>query len=240
LLARKEIMSDTDRKLPPLQQLKDEARQLVEAARGAGQTLKHGHALELVAHKYGFADWNVLCASGRASGAPQLFEPLEIPVHLDFSPALPQDPRRQSVLALVNWARRLETFAENGKAGGYPGLLGTYEGKRPYLFELNSDRWPDKRFHLVDRGYNLFNGMDFERHELDAMGLKEWGESRYCAGVGIDAYPVMDDRFMQLADRSGLRRLARLLVEIAVQTDARGYADRPGPRVFPSEARASP
>lgn len=60
----------TNSALPPVPQLKAEARLLRKHSEAQGQPLSHSTALERIAHYYGFRDWNTL--SARASNAPEL------------------------------------------------------------------------------------------------------------------------------------------------------------------------
>ncbi len=53
------------RVLPTLAQAKSEARQMRAEASEAGTALSHAQALEAVAHRLGFRDWNGLYAASR-------------------------------------------------------------------------------------------------------------------------------------------------------------------------------
>ncbi len=56
--------------LPTIDALKDEARRLRAAHGGSGTPLSHSRALELLAYKYGFRDWNTLRAAAAGNRAP--------------------------------------------------------------------------------------------------------------------------------------------------------------------------
>jgi len=56
--------------LPSINALKDEARRLRAEHDAHSSSISHSHALELVAHQYGFKDWNTLHAAA-ADGPPQ-------------------------------------------------------------------------------------------------------------------------------------------------------------------------
>lgn len=49
--------------LPNLSEAKSQARRLREALSGQGTEIGHAQSLELVAHKYGFRDWNAFHAA---------------------------------------------------------------------------------------------------------------------------------------------------------------------------------
>jgi len=55
--------------LPPLDSLKGQARRLRAGLEADGITIGHGKSLELLAHQYGFKDWNTLHAA--AGNRPQ-------------------------------------------------------------------------------------------------------------------------------------------------------------------------
>ena len=50
---------------PTLETLKDQARRLRASLAADGQTVGHGKSLELLAHQYGYRDWNTLRAAVR-------------------------------------------------------------------------------------------------------------------------------------------------------------------------------
>lgn len=52
--------------LPPIEDLKAEAKALRQARARRGETISHGQALEHVAHEHGFRDWNTLSARANA------------------------------------------------------------------------------------------------------------------------------------------------------------------------------
>lgn len=49
--------------LPPIEDLKAQARRLRARLKADGQPVGHSRSLELVAHQYGFKDWNTLHAA---------------------------------------------------------------------------------------------------------------------------------------------------------------------------------
>lgn len=49
-------------RLPPLEELKAQARRLRSSLEASGTSVSHSKSLELVARQYGYADWNTLYA----------------------------------------------------------------------------------------------------------------------------------------------------------------------------------
>lgn len=211
-------MPESERNSQSIFSLKGQARALVAQSRSSGGSLTHSLALETVARKHGYADWNAAKAatiSEKTRGprmSPEVGE-LDIPDDLEWVQL--HDRLGKSIQAIVRLASELETIADSARDGTHTKLLTLVRGHRPYLFESNPGRWNDARFHLVDRSYSEIDGFILGAEELQDLGFEEWGNSDYCTGVGRDAYPVMDDRFMMAADRAGLKRLARLLIALA-------------------------
>ncbi len=58
--------------LPPLENLKDQAKRLRASLSGAGNPISHSQALEALAVQYGYRDWNTLhaAAGNRYKGPP--------------------------------------------------------------------------------------------------------------------------------------------------------------------------
>jgi len=56
-------MMMTQQKLPPLGAVKDQAKALRSALSREGTAISHSKALELIAHQYGYKDWNTLHAA---------------------------------------------------------------------------------------------------------------------------------------------------------------------------------
>ena len=54
--------------LPPVAELKAQARRLRATLEGTGQAVGHGRSLELLAHQMGFRDWNTLRAAADRPG----------------------------------------------------------------------------------------------------------------------------------------------------------------------------
>lgn len=220
-------MSESERKPLTSFALKGQARALVAQSKATGGGLTHSQALEQLARRHGFTDWNAARAAldGGAGRHPprdrsprEDFGELEIPPELEWVQI--HDPLGHALARMARLAENLETIADSGQEGSHARLL-TLLGDRPYLFEQNPGRWDDDLYHLVDRSYTEVEGFAFNRQELVEMGFEAWGNSDYCGGVGHDDFPVMDDEFMRLADSASLKRLARLVILLATRAEAR-------------------
>lgn len=145
---------------------------------------------------------------------PKQYPPLD-----DFLPLFHGDSvswaKTGSVQDMLTWAHRLEALADWVPRKGISTLMPLMGNRRPYVFERNDQRWDDRLYHLVDRGYEEFAHVALSKEVLIELGFGHWGESRYCNGIGSGCYPVMDDVLYQVAKRDGLKRLARLLVGLA-------------------------
>lgn len=56
-------MTGSSTPLPSLEQLKRQAKRLRATLEAGGQTVGHSRALELIAHQYGYRDWNTIHAA---------------------------------------------------------------------------------------------------------------------------------------------------------------------------------
>lgn len=56
-------MTNGRRKVPTIDELKAQAKGLRRSLEREGQSVSHGRALELVAHQYGYGDWNTIHAA---------------------------------------------------------------------------------------------------------------------------------------------------------------------------------
>jgi len=62
---KKVFVMDTPAPLPNIPQLKNEATQLRDRQVKIGNPISLSKSLELLAHNYGYADWNTLCARAK-------------------------------------------------------------------------------------------------------------------------------------------------------------------------------
>lgn len=207
-----------------LYSLKGEARELVETSRATDTPITHAQALEKIARLSGFANWNACSAHYAEKPArppwprvPQRaedFDELEDP-DFWFSADELGGGLSRSVGNLQTWARRLDLLADSTDPSAYNQMISLMGERKPYMFERNEARWPDGKFHLVDRGYTPFKHVAFTEDELRQLGFQEWAKSKYCWS-GVDGgYFVMDDQLGRNADPVGLKWLARLLMAVA-------------------------
>lgn len=218
---------------------------MVARAREAGVQLSHSQALEEVARQHGFHDWNTCSARLPRSGEvprSRYFEPIEDPL---FVMPLTSDREALRVYRAVKdisaWAIRLDVMADNGTDDGFRALLGAVGMPRPYVFEKNRGRWPDGRLWLVDRSYDEFDGFAFSDQELAELGFESWMHSGYCAPGEVGAlYPVLDDEFIMQPQYEGMKRLARLLLPLAVKVYQRLSTAPRGAGAAPAIAPTQP
>lgn len=65
-------MTNGRRRVPAIDELKSQAKGLRRSLEREGQAVTHGRALELVAHQYGYDDWNTIyaAAGNQPAGSP--------------------------------------------------------------------------------------------------------------------------------------------------------------------------
>lgn len=68
----------------------------------------------------------------------------------------------------------LERIVEEFQPKAHATALGLLRRDRIYCFELNRQRWPDGRWYMLDRSYELWRGhrIAFDRSELVAVGVE--------------------------------------------------------------------
>ena len=100
--------------------------------------------------------------------------------------------------------------------------LGLIDNYRPYCFEKNNDRWPDGRWHLLDRNYDhwIDHCISFTRDELVVLGLERWECSRgVVAGCGKHGFMLADDCLWYSPTRWKLLHLAGAMQRLAEAVD---------------------
>lgn len=208
--------------------LKGEARHLKMAAAARGQTMPLSAAIEEVARGRGFRDWNALSAHVARGGDVMLtgnprhpWEDLEKPL-----PMLPtrliepnQEHSRASTTEVMRWARQLEVIATKVPDESRPELVELLGERTPYVLECDSNRWPDRRFHLCDRGYTAFKGFALTREQLLALGLPAWNTA-HGSHDGVLSFTVIGDDRRYSRDTTMLRHMARLLASLAREVDS--------------------
>lgn len=209
--------------LPNIFDLKKQAHDYVVAAKNNGEILSHSAALEKVAKKYGFKNWNACVARAKdlrpatATTNPlaEEFDELRIPMFgYNIGETEEEQELNNSTAALFRWAKRLEFVANSIPEESYVDALRLMDHRFPYLFEQNLGRWPDRLFHLVDRSYEPFSGIAFSANDLQEIGVVSWSD-RNKIKLRSELVAVMDDHFWLYPNRVDIKRLARLLVTIA-------------------------
>jgi len=215
-------------------ELKAQAAELQQQAKARGEVLKRGAALEAVARRHGFRDWNAAAAA--AALAPLLMHALpERHAFEAVDDPLPQHPFRirhpgdevyDQIQELFRWAQQLEFIATRVGEDDRREALNLVGGERPYVFVLDRNRWSDGLFHLCDRGYDPLEGIALSMEELQAVGVAAW-EERYGSHGGSDMYSVISDDVVMSNDDVQLRQAARLLIAVALAVDAKVYGPAP-------------
>lgn len=214
----------------PIYGLKGEAKQLCAEARAQGQKLSHAAALERVAHRRGFRDWNALSAhieqgEGIEASVPMTFlwrrldEPLpELPIRV----IAPSEMRRHSNISeLMRWARQLDFIANKVAEADRAEMMAIVGERTPYVIEQSPSRWPDGLFHLCDRGYEVFKGIAFSADQVRALGLPAWNDA-YGQHDGKYSFTVVGDERRRTRNEEMLKRMARLLASMAIEADKAG------------------
>lgn len=157
----------------------------------------------------------------RAIGTNDEPEPMFEIIH----PLLPQSPAAKELQHGIRELRRLasayELLADCPREAREK--LFRLLGRRPYLFERNTSRWPDGRYRLVDRGYEPFGGFEMTLDELELLGATAWHATKWRQlGFTDRCVALTDDAFAKARDADGLRLLAALLRRIVRHVTARG------------------
>jgi hypothetical protein len=222
--------------------LKSEARQLRAEARAQGQELTHAQALERVAHRRGFRDWNALSAHLSAGGAPDVVEST-IYAWQQLDTPLPTLPSRilrpsqlkhhTSIAELMRWAKQLEFAADKVAEADRAEMMELIGERTPYVLEKSLPRWPDGRHYLCDRGYDVYKGVAFSDDQVKSLGLTAWNEA-YGQHDGKGSFTVVGDSLRYTRDVTRLKQMARLLASLAIEADlsAAAAADPGGAPAF--------
>lgn len=214
--------------------LKAQASELQLQAKARGEVLKRGAALEAVARRHGFRDWNAAAAA--VAVAPMLnttlperypFEAVDDPLpRRPFRIRNPGDEVYDQIQELYRWAQQLEFIATKVGEDDRRAALDLVGGQRPYVFVLDPNRWTDGLFHLCDRGYDPLDGIALSLEELRSVGVAVW-EERYGSHGGSDMYSVLSDDVVVSSNDVQLRQAARLLIAVALAVDAKVYGPAP-------------
>jgi len=216
--------------------LKGEARELRAEARAQGQELTHAEALERVAHRRGFRDWNALSAHMSAGAAPdvvesttyawqQLDKPLPTLPSLILRPSQLRD--RSSISELMRWAKQFEFIADKVAEADRVEMMELVGERTPYVLEKSLPRWPDGRLYLCDRGYDVFKGVALSDDQVQRLGLAAWNDA-HGQHDGKGSFTVVGDSLRYTRDATKLKQMARLLASLAIEADLSAAAHDPG------------
>jgi hypothetical protein len=208
--------------------LKGEAQAMQDAAFARGETLKRADALEAVARKRGYVDWNAALAAAKTSTVPpspaatsSRYAWLEIDTEL---PRLPMrilhagDRTHDPIRELMRWAEQLDSIAEHVPEEARPHMLGLIGGEVPYVFVSERTRWADGMYRLCDRGYDPFMKIAFTREQLQEIGAVGWCD--HCGThSGNDMISLVHDDVRYTRDRVKLKQLARVIAAVAILAD---------------------
>lgn len=208
--------------------LKGEAQAMQDAAFARGETLKRADALEAVARKRGYVDWNAAVAAAKTSNSlPAPASPAPRAAWLDIESELPRLPMRilhagdrshDPIRELMRWAQQLDSIAENVAEEARPQMLGLIGGEVPYVFVSERTRWADGMYRLCDRGYDPFMKIAFTREQLQEVGAVAWCD--HCGThSGDDMISLVHDDVRYTRDRVKLKQLARVIAAVALLAD---------------------
>lgn len=209
--------------------LKGEAAALQAEARARGESLSRGAALEAVAARHGFRDWNTACAmlelapdTALRRGFEQVDQPLaSMPIRIHMA----GDRIYGAIQEVYRWAQQLEFIATHVDEPNRRDALTLVGGERPYAFVRDVARWSDNNYRLCDRAYDEFHGLVLTRDELDAVGVAAWEQQVGNHGGG-SMFSVIHDDVITSRDDVLLKKAARLLASLALAFDAKLFGGR--------------
>lgn len=205
--------------------LKGEAQALQDEAFSKGRALKRAEALEAVAKKRGFSDWNAAVAAAHsAPSAPWRHVAAPLP-KLPMRILRAGDRNYVPIREIMRWAQQMDVIADNVSEDARVRMLGLIGGEVPYVFVAEHGRWPDGLYRLCDRGYDPLLSMPFTRAQLEEIGVIAWQDD--CGPhSGTDMVSLVHDDVRMTRDRVKLKQVARVLAAVAVLADSLyGYSD---------------
>ena len=128
-----------------------------------------------------------------------------------------------SIEELSRWASAMSLFEMMPLNVSRPMLR--LMGRRPYMFERNTGRWPDGQFHLVDRGYEEYHGIVLNYEQLRSADVLRWQKSQWRqVGADDDAHILIDDVFANsgVNRRRAFKELSRVFYGILRELDDAG------------------
>lgn len=85
-----------------------------------------------------------------------------------------------------------------------------------YCFESSKQRWPDGRYYLLNRSYELWRGhrISFTHEKLiDIPGMLQWQNKRFHPAITGNTYQLQSDSFRPAP--ATMREFAALICEVA-------------------------
>jgi hypothetical protein len=218
----------------PVFELKALASALQIQAKAANKPIARAQALEAVAHRHGYKDWNAAVAAAKADVLASPAAPEEATVALidwqNLDVALPQlpmritpagDVMRANLLELLRWARQLDYIGTKAPEDDRHDLIANIGGEVPYVFVQDAHRFGTKLFYLCDRGYEEIDGVAFTSEQLALCGVVAWQKQRGTHN-GYSMFSVVDDSLRMDGSDTELRQAARVLANISLLADHLG------------------
>jgi len=133
----------------------------------------------------------------------------------------------EGVDTLLAHARDLENIAIYFAPKQHRIALGLIRSDRIYCFERNTQRWPDGRWYMLNRGYQFWRGfrIAFTRDELVALGVERWAASSAIRTAYSDGMLPMAAECFQYNPRRWVRAYAQLVEGIALAHEAHVETD---------------
>lgn len=211
----------------PLFELKAEAIALQAQAKSSSSPLTRSQALEAVARRHGYKDWNAAAAAAKAD---VLLPPAALIALLDWRdvsteiPGLPtriapaRDPRRATLNELMRWAKQLDYIGSKAPEEDRHHLIAHIGGEVPYVFVKDPSRFETELFYLCERSYDEMEGVEFNQEQLELCGAVDWHNQRG-SHDGYTMFSVIDDDLRMDGSSLEFRQAARVLVNIALLAD---------------------
>lgn len=214
--------------------MKGEAAAVQVAAKANGDSVTRAAALELVARRHGYKDWNAASVAAQAADqariststistrdtvAPQFFWE-------DIGTPLPQRPLHlmqagevfgTNLLLFDRWAQQLQFIAEKVAPEHRRAAMDLLiDDDRPYVFVADPESRRDIRFRLCNRGYDPFGGCSLTLSGLERIGVIAWND-RHGSHTGGDMLSIVSDELINRASPVELKMCARLIYSVCTE-----------------------
>ena len=137
------------------------------------------------------------------------------------------DPRVRASLDVTWYANQLDRVVRQLPPLHHALALDLMSDWRMYCLERNCKRWPDGKYYLLDRGYQLWRAhrIGLTTEELDALAVREWERRAIVTAFGAQFHPLQADCF-QHRPRRQLANFAALVGRLEVVVGAWVYPAR--------------